>query len=385
MADYDLILAGGGLANGLIALRLADAGLRIAIVEAADRIGGEHTWCFHETDVSPEASRWLAPLVSQAWADQEVRFPAFTRRIPCGYRAITSDQFRAVLAQAPVDLLTARPITAIEPTAVTLADGARLTAKAVIDGRGQRPSRALDIRAQKFVGIEFKTPKPHGVARPIIMDATVDQLDGYRFLYVLPFGPDHLLVEDTRYSDAMALDRGEVRAQALAYAAEKGWEAKEIVREEDGVLPVALGGDIARFWDEQAPAVARSGLAAALFHPVTGYSLPDAVRLAERIAALPGLDPGALYTAARGLSEGLWAERGHFRFLNRMLFEAARPHQRYRVLQRFYRLSDGLVGRFYSATLTAADKIRILTGKPPVPIPAALACLRERPMPAGAA
>ena len=38
-------------------------------------------------------------------------------------------------------------------------------------------------------------------------DATVEQLDGFRFLYTLPFGPDQLLVEDTRYSDGPALPR----------------------------------------------------------------------------------------------------------------------------------------------------------------------------------
>ncbi|MGI4878583.1 MAG: lycopene cyclase family protein, partial [Janthinobacterium lividum] len=44
--DFDLILAGGGLANGLIALRLAAQrpGLRVAIVEASAGIGGNHTW-----------------------------------------------------------------------------------------------------------------------------------------------------------------------------------------------------------------------------------------------------------------------------------------------------------------------------------------------------
>ena len=52
--DFDLILAGGGLANALIALRLAEVrpGLRVAVVEAGARIGGNHTWSSFEDDIT---------------------------------------------------------------------------------------------------------------------------------------------------------------------------------------------------------------------------------------------------------------------------------------------------------------------------------------------
>ena len=55
-AQYDLILAGGGLANGLIAWRLHTLrpGLRILLLEASERIGGNHTWSFHDGDLTPE-------------------------------------------------------------------------------------------------------------------------------------------------------------------------------------------------------------------------------------------------------------------------------------------------------------------------------------------
>jgi lycopene beta-cyclase len=61
-----------------------------------------------------------------------------------------------------------------------------------------------------------------------------------------------------------------------------------------------------------------------------------------------------------------------------MLFKAAQPGRRYIVLERFYRLSQGLVERFYAGRITLADKARILIGKPPVPIPAAIAVLSEK-------
>ena len=53
------------------------------------------------------------------------------------------------------------------------------------------------------------------------------------------------------------------------------------------------------------------------------------------------------------------------RMLTRMLFNAADPPQRWRVMQRFYRLPEPLIERFYAGRLTALDKLRIVTGKPP--------------------
>jgi lycopene beta-cyclase len=58
-----------------------------------------------------------------------------------------------------------------------------------------------------------------------------------------------------------------------------------------------------------------------------------------------------------------------------MLFGAAAPAERWRVLSRFYRLDAQLVERFYAGRSTMADKARILTGKPPVPLGAAVRAL----------
>jgi lycopene beta-cyclase len=60
-----------------------------------------------------------------------------------------------------------------------------------------------------------------------------------------------------------------------------------------------------------------------------------------------------------------------------MLFRAAEPDQAYRVLEHFYRLSPAVIGRFYAAQLTSLDKLRVLSGKPPVPIGRALSALRQ--------
>jgi lycopene beta-cyclase len=63
-----------------------------------------------------------------------------------------------------------------------------------------------------------------------------------------------------------------------------------------------------------------------------------------------------------------------------MLFLAAEPSQRYRILERFYRLDEALVARFYAGASTLFDKARILIGRPPVPIDRALKVLKEPPL-----
>jgi lycopene beta-cyclase len=65
--------------------------------------------------------------------------------------------------------------------------------------------------------------------------------------------------------------------------------------------------------------------------------------------------------------------------LNRMMFRAAEPEHRYRVLQHFYRLPDDLVHRFYAGTTTMSDRVRILSGKPPVPVGRAIRSWFSKP------
>jgi lycopene beta-cyclase len=142
--------------------------------------------------------------------------------------------------------------------------------------------------------------------------------------------------------------------------------------EEEGVLPIVLAGDIDAFWRDGSAGVARSGLRAALFHPTTGYSLPEAVRLADTLAAAGSLEQSDLLDMVRRRSLWLWRRGKFFRLLNRMLFLAGKPQQRFRVLERFYRLPESLIGRFYAGRLTWRDRVRLLCGAPPVPIGGAL-------------
>jgi lycopene beta-cyclase len=369
--DCDICMVGGGLSAGLIALALRRErpDVRLRIVEAGATFGGNHTWSSFETDLSAEGAALAAPLIAHRWPENSVRFPAYARAFEAGYQSATSERLDAALRAylPPEALMPSAPVVAIEAGRVTLANQQVISAGAVIDARGQKGSPHLELGFQKFVGLEVELEAPHGLNGPIIMDATVDQLDGYRFVYVLPFTPTTALIEDTYYADGPMLDRGVIVERVRSYAAAQGWTIRRVLREEDGVLPIAIEGDIAAHLAQYPDGVTPVGMAAALFHPLTGYSFPDAVRLALHVAKLPDLSGPALDRAVRAYAADRWEERGFYRMLNKMLFRAAEPHLRWRVLQRFYGLDAKLVARFYASHSTMFDKMRILTGKPPVP------------------
>jgi lycopene beta-cyclase len=378
--DYDVILAGGGLASSLTGYRLRQLkpNLRLLIIEAGPRLGGNHTWSFHETDISRDARAWVHPFVAHSWEKQAVYFPRFSRRLNVGYNTI----FSATVHQAAMTLLEdsvmfGTRITDLDPHRVRLEDGRELSAACVIDARGQVAAPALAIGYQKFVGLEVRTAAPHGERYPVIMDATVPQRDGYRFVYTLPFSQDTLLIEDTYYSDTPDIDEPFLRDECLAYAGRKGWQVAEIIRVERGVLPIVLGGDLESLLSQNTPGVPALGLRAGFFHHTTSYSFPFAVRLADTISRLDNLTSEGLRDQIALWAQQHWQKQRFFRRLNRMLFWAAHPTMRYRVLERFYELRQSLIERFYSGELTFADQARILAGWPPVPISRALRVLGE--------
>lgn len=363
----DIAIVGGGLHAALLALALAhhSPGCRVALFERSPRLAGNHTWCFHPHDVPAAAMSFIEPLIAHRWDGYRVRFPGYERTLTGGYAAVTSESLaRVVAARAAVkstlEVHTDCDVVELHASHVRLADGRSRRASLVFDMRGPERSAASGrCGFQKFIGLEVELERPHGLCRPLLMDATVAQTDGYRFMYVLPFSPTRLLVEDTGFSRSPALASEPAHAAIKAYTQAEFGPIAHVAREERGLLPMTFaphGGE-----PSSSPVV--GGYRGGWFHPATGYSFPVAVRFAERVArsedpCKPFSELGALWREHR--VQARFAER-----LNWLLFHAFEPQAMWHVFRRFYRLPEPLVHRFYAMQTCAVDRARILVGRPP--------------------
>lgn len=375
----EIAIVGGGLAGGLIALALQrrHPDMAIALIERDKVLGGNHRWSWFASDLDPAGTALMAGFRKTEWSGYEVRFPAYRRHLRADYRSLASADFdAALLRELPASaFMTGTEVIALDSEGVTFADGSRLSARAVIDCRSFAPSRHLAGGWQVFMGRHLRTPEPHGLQAPIIMDAALDQHGAYRFVYTLPLGVDELFVEDTYYADSPELDRSALSGRIDAYCRAQGWDG-QILGGETGVLPVITAGDFAAYRAASAiDGVAAAGARGGFAHPLTSYTLPIAVANALAIAEeaeLPGVQLAAF---VENRARRHWAQTRFYRLLGRMLFDAAVPDQRYRIFEQFYRRPQPLIERFYAARSTASDKLRILSGKPPVSIMRALAAL----------
>src|SRR5579864_2256523 len=176
--DYDVVIAGGGLAGTLTAYRLRQRrpDLRLLLLESGTRLGGNHTWSFHDTDMSSEPQSWLRPFVTYRWPRQEVRFPKHCRVLGSGYNTVLSETLHlaAITSLGDCVLFSVRAAR-LESNRITLEDGRVLTSHCVIDARGPKTLDGIALGYQKFLGLVVRCRSPHGQTQPIIMDARVPQ------------------------------------------------------------------------------------------------------------------------------------------------------------------------------------------------------------------
>ncbi|KPP87953.1 lycopene beta-cyclase CrtY [Erythrobacter sp. HL-111] len=392
----DVVIVGGGLAGGLLALALLRRApaIRFTLVEAGKTLGGNHRWSWFATDLAEACADLLGEFPLARWdAGYDIAFPGYGRTLGTSYRSLASEDFHKHLAAAiPAEnLLLGKRVAGLDAGGVTLADGTRIAARRVVDCRTFRPSDKLAGGWQVFLGQHIRCHEPHGLTRPVIMDATVDQLAphgngaAYRFVYVLPLSEDEVFVEDTYYADHPRMDRDLLASRTRAYARTKGWRG-EVIGSETGILPVISGGDFEGVIEDLAiPGVAIAGSRGGFSHPLTSYTLPFAASNAVEIAALLADHPDTtgedLARFCEDRARHHWRETSFYRMLSRMLFEAADPGRRVNVFKHFYGLSGELVERFYAGQSTWPDRLRILSGKPPVAIGRAMRAMVSRGKP----
>ena len=381
-----MVILGAGLSGLLTAWRCLELNpkLKITLIDANSEIAGDHTWSFNLNDIDTELQKWVRPFIAHQWDAYDVKFPTRQRTLNITYCTGNSETLkscvRPLIDSGRLSLKLNSRVQDIGEDIVFLEGGEEIQSALILDARGFEPNPERYLGYQKFVGHVIRTKQPHGVERPIIMDATVPQLGGYRFVYCLPYSDTELLVEDTYYTDGADMKSQEVDARIRDYIeSQLNITSYEVARRETGILPIT----IAIKPDVYAPM--SIGIRGGYYHAVTGYSFPDAAKVADKLAhqILSLVNGGQKITnrnlqlAMQNMQREHYSAERFFRLLNRMLFRAAKPQERYVVLQRFYGLGEGLIERFYAGDLTWRDKVRILIGKPPVPVFKALQNLSE--------
>ena len=391
--ETELAIVGGGLAGGLIALAIhrARPDVQFQLIEAGDTLGGHHRWSWFASDLSPAGQELLEPFAKTEWNDgYDVAFPEYRRTLRTGYRSLASEDFdRGLRGILPAQSLrTGCKVSALDANGVRLANGERVAARAVIDCRNFCPTQHLSGGWQVFAGRHFRFDRPHGLTRPVIMDAGIAQhapagnRSAYRFMYVLPLTENELFFEDTYYDEMHQFDEGLLRDRIAQYAQDIGLGDGIEIGRETGVLPVITGGDFSAYlFSIAVPGVAMAGARGGFAHPLTSYTMPIAVDNALAIAEKAHLSGPDLAAFVRQRADAHWQGTGIYRALGRMLFEAAEPERRVDIFQQFYQRPEGLIERFYACKSTLQDKARILSGKPPVSISRAIRALAGKGKP----
>lgn len=374
---FNTILVGGGLQSGLIAaaLRHAHPSHSMMMVERDSIVGGNHTWSFHLSDISESFLPVIQPLIETQWSGYSVRVGRTRRTLGIPYASISSSHFAKLVdeivnANDRSQLLTGVSAIDIDARSVRLDDGRIFTADVVVDNRGPDSQSRTEFHGgyQKFWGFEFELDVDWPDTNPMVMDDSVDQSDGFRFLYVLPFTRRRVMIEDTRFSNSTDLDRGECLRHVQAYLQRRGAKAGRIVREEQGVLPMPIDHHHRPSvqWDRSR--AIQGGYVGGWFHAATGYSFPMAAEVAQTVASVRSVTNRdlAIRDALQTLADQHSFQASFGRFLNRLLFELVRPKSRYQIFQRFYRvLSEERIARFYAHRFRRCDAARIVIGMPP--------------------
>ncbi len=373
----DFVILGAGCSGLSLAVHLARAGLgerRLTIVDRRTEFTRDRTWCFWNACPHP-----FEPAVSHSWPKWEVR--TATRSVTRGsdglaYQHLPGDNFYAQalkeLRDHPsVDLrlgVEAGAVEEREDRVVIATGGEPLHARMAFDSRppGAGASLAADGSAsrgdihllQHFRGYFVRSTNASfdpGLAT--LMDFGVDQTRGIHFMYVLPFAPDHALVETT-YFTPTTFGEDVYAANLQRYLDDRIGAGKwDVVDREHGVIPMSTREYEARpgrRW-------CRIGVAAGLARPSTGYAFLAiqrfTERLAYRLAATRAPEQVTLPEVRRART--LFLDRVYLSYLARF------PDRAPEIMLRLFEATPARVlVRFLSETGSVADDLRVMRAMP---------------------
>lgn len=391
----DVLVIGAGPAGLALAAALCDAELRVeGIAPAEPSTPWINTYGIWEDELpAPE----LAALLAHRWTDCVAYAGGRELRLDRVYGFLDNARLQAHLlarCEAAAMQWHAQPARAIEHTStssrVTLADGAEVTARVVVDASGHRPAfvqrPSLDAVAYQaaygVVGSFTQAPVRNG--RLVLMDYRAEHLTEEErrygpptFLYVMDLGNGRHFAEETSLARTPAVPFELLKARLHRRLAHMGSAVAEIEHEEFCLFPMNMPVP-----HLNQPVLGYGG-AASMVHPASGYQVGAALRAAPLVAQVIGAalnTPGATpATIARAGWQAVWPAsrlRKHRLYLfglqTLLTFDEERLQ---RFFAAFFQLPRKYWGGYLSNTLTMPEILHSMTGlflRAPIDVRAAL-------------
>ena len=354
-----MLIAGGGVAASLAALAMATRrpDVPLMLVAEEETLGGDQILVLLDGDLGEEEAALVAPLAAEGWDGWYALFPGLTRKMKAGVRTITPQAIDAAVRAAlpPERIVTGARIVAVREDRILLHGGDMIVADGAIDAREEANLALLELGWRATLGRTYRFNAPHRLDRPVLVDGTVDQGPGCRFVSALPLDAERLLVELHAFSGAT--DPGSGAGAALdSWVEGRGWSGGEIENETKGALPVALGGDLPALWRIGGARVARLGRRGGFFHPTTGSALADAATAGLLLTKQRDFSGAGLHDTLFDLAGALWKKRDFYRSFNRALL----GDKGCAALEGLCRLDSEMIAKFRGERLGMFERRKVM-------------------------
>lgn len=356
-----VLIAGGGVAGCLAALALAKLrpDVPLLIVEEQERFGGDRYRFLFQAELAARGRALIEPLIEQSWPGFYVAFPDKARNLKAPLVGFSAGALHQAMVEAlePNQYRLGTRIDAVREDALVLEGGETVRAQGAIDARGAANLSMLDLLFEARIERLIRLDAPHGLERPVLIDAAFDQGAGLSYAQAFPVDQHRLRVACLLVSERAQPDDG-AGARLDRYLERRGWEAEQVDEELTFARPLPLGGDFAAFWRIGGARVAKLGLRGGFLQPATGRSVGDAVATALSLADQQDFSGSAIHDLFEGQARELWRRREIQRSLNARIAAAALQNRGH-VIDRLYGLEPGLITRFHADQLGLLDRRRI--------------------------
>lgn len=356
-----VLIAGGGLAGCLAALALARhrPDVPLLVVEEQQRFGGDGFRFLFAAEAEAQARALLAPLVGLNWPGYYVALPQFSRKLKAPVGGIAPGALHEAMCATlnPSQYRLGARVVAVREDALVLDGGEEIRAEGAIDARGAANLSMLELLHETRVEVEYDLAAPHGLDRPVLIDATGEGPAGLHYRQVFPLAPRKLLIADVVIGERIEPD-SQAGDRLEHYLAQRGWGKAKAGAARTGTRPLPIGGDFEAFWRIGGARAARLGLRGGFLHPATGRTIGDAARMAMLLTEQQDFSGAALHDRLEEQAKQLWRQREPLRAVNAAL-AGVEPAGREALLAQIYGLDSALVTRFQADRLGMVDRMKL--------------------------